>query len=166
MNSFMNSSQHSIDLLNLSLLFSGFEVMLLKKAFALCLKDECTDSTRLLSPKGLHVISKAQILKDPCQPRSTVNDECGPPIAVLQDILHEQLRGQRVPRWKYPHGQYLVPINVYGCVDQYSSPLTFTQVSSNAMSFLGILRGLMHILSLSFLDPLPDRRLRDLVDLG
>jgi hypothetical protein len=30
MNSFMNGSQHSIDLLNLSLLFSGFEVMLLK----------------------------------------------------------------------------------------------------------------------------------------
>jgi hypothetical protein len=93
----MNSSQHSIDLLNLSLLFSGFEVMLLKKAFVLCLKDEYTDSIKLLSPKGLHVISKAQILKDAPQPRSTVNDECGLPIAVLQDILYEQLRGQYVP---------------------------------------------------------------------
>jgi hypothetical protein len=57
MNSFMNSFQHSIDLLNLSLLFSGFEVMLLKKALVLCLKDEYTDSIKLLSPKGLHVVS-------------------------------------------------------------------------------------------------------------
>jgi hypothetical protein len=42
--------------LNLSLLFSGFEVMLLKKALVLCLNDEYTDSTRLLSPKGLYTI--------------------------------------------------------------------------------------------------------------
>jgi hypothetical protein len=32
--------QHSIDLLNLSLLSSRFEVMLLKNAFVLCLNDE------------------------------------------------------------------------------------------------------------------------------
>jgi hypothetical protein len=62
----MNSFQHSVDLLNLSLLFSGFEVMLLKKAFVLCLKDEYTDSIRLLSPKGLHVVFEAQLLKDTC----------------------------------------------------------------------------------------------------
>jgi hypothetical protein len=70
MNSFMNSSQHSIDLLNLSLLFSGFEVTLLKKAFVLCLKDEYTDSTKLLSPKGLHVVSQAELLENFPQPRS------------------------------------------------------------------------------------------------
>ena len=64
MNSFMNSSQHSIDLLNLSLLFSGFEVMLLKKALALRLKDEYTDSIKLLSPKGLHVVFEAELLED------------------------------------------------------------------------------------------------------
>jgi hypothetical protein len=57
MKSFMNSFQHSVDLLSLSLLFSGFEVMSLKNAFVLCLKDEYTDSIRLLSPKGLHVVS-------------------------------------------------------------------------------------------------------------
>jgi hypothetical protein len=83
MNSFMNSSQHSIDLLNLSLLFSGFEVMLLKKAFVLCLKDEYTDSTRLLSPKGLHVVFEAKLLENSSQPRSAVHDEGGLPIAVL-----------------------------------------------------------------------------------
>jgi len=83
MNSFMNSSQHSIDLLNLSPLFSGFEVMLLKNAFVLCLKDEYTDSIRLLSPKGLHPIPQAKLLEDSSQPRSAVNDECGLPIAVL-----------------------------------------------------------------------------------
>jgi len=82
MNGFMNSSQHSIDLLNLSLLFSGFEVMSLKDTFALCLKDEHTDSIKLLSPKGLHVISKAQILEDSPQPRSAVHSEGGLPIAV------------------------------------------------------------------------------------
>ena len=69
MNSFMNSFQHSIDLLNLSLLFSGVEVMLLKNTLVLCLKDEYTDSIKLLSPKGLHVISKAQILEDWVQTR-------------------------------------------------------------------------------------------------
>jgi hypothetical protein len=57
MNGFVNSLQHSVDLLSLSLLFSVFEVMLLKDAFVLCLKDEYTDSIRLLSPKGLHVVS-------------------------------------------------------------------------------------------------------------
>jgi hypothetical protein len=57
MNSFVNSFQHSVDLLSLSLLLSGFEVVLLKKALALCLKDEYTDSIKLLSPKGLHVVS-------------------------------------------------------------------------------------------------------------
>jgi hypothetical protein len=57
MNGFANSLQHSVDLLSLSLLFSGFEAMLLKKAFVLCLKDEYADSIKLLSPKGLHVVS-------------------------------------------------------------------------------------------------------------
>jgi hypothetical protein len=85
----MNSSQHSIDLLNLSLLFSGFEVMSLKKAFVLCLKDEYTDSTRLLSPKGLHAVFEAKLLEDSPQPWSTVHDERRLPIAVLQGILYE-----------------------------------------------------------------------------
>jgi hypothetical protein len=66
MNGFVNSFQHSVDLLSLSLLFSGFEVMLLKKAFVLCLKDEYTDSIKLLSPKGLHVVFEAQLLEDTC----------------------------------------------------------------------------------------------------
>jgi hypothetical protein len=51
MKSFMNSFQHNIDLLNLSPLFNGFEIMLLKNALVLCLNDEHTDSTKLLSPK-------------------------------------------------------------------------------------------------------------------
>jgi hypothetical protein len=50
--------QQRIDLPGLSLLFLGFEVMLLKNAFVLCLKDEYTDSTKLLSPKGFLVVSK------------------------------------------------------------------------------------------------------------
>jgi hypothetical protein len=58
--------QQKIDLLGLSLLFRGFEVVLLKKAFVLCLNDEYTDSTKLLSPKGLYVASKAQLLKGRC----------------------------------------------------------------------------------------------------
>jgi hypothetical protein len=53
MKSFMNRFQHNIDLLNLSLLFNGFEFMLLKNARVLCLNDEYTDSTKLLSPKEL-----------------------------------------------------------------------------------------------------------------
>ena len=48
MNSLMNSSQHSIDLLNLSLPSRGLDVMLLKNTFILCLKYEYTDSMRLL----------------------------------------------------------------------------------------------------------------------
>jgi hypothetical protein len=55
----MNSFQHSVDLLSLSLLLSVFEVMLLKKAFVLCLKDEYTDSIKLLSPKGFYVVFEA-----------------------------------------------------------------------------------------------------------
>jgi hypothetical protein len=53
----MNSFHHNVDLLSLSLLFGVFEVMLLKNALVLCLKDEYTDSIKLLSPKGLHVVS-------------------------------------------------------------------------------------------------------------
>jgi len=56
MNSFISRFQHSADLLNLSLLLSGFDVMLLKKILVLCLNDEYTDSIRLLSPKGLSII--------------------------------------------------------------------------------------------------------------
>jgi hypothetical protein len=66
MNSFVNGFQHSVDLLNLSLLFSGFEVMLLKNSFVLCLKDEYTDTIRLLSSKGLHVVFEAQLLEYSC----------------------------------------------------------------------------------------------------
>jgi hypothetical protein len=51
MKSFMNRLQHSIDLLNPSLLFSRFEVMLLKNALVLYLNNECTDFIRLLSQK-------------------------------------------------------------------------------------------------------------------
>ena len=40
----------------LSLLLSGFDVILLKKAFVLCLNDEYADSIRLLSPKGLSIV--------------------------------------------------------------------------------------------------------------
>jgi hypothetical protein len=103
MDSFMNSFQHSIDLLNLSPLFRGFELMLLKKAFVLCLKDEYTDSTKLLPPKGLHPASQAELLKGAPQPRSAVNDEGRPPIAVLQDVLYEELGSQHIPRWEDPH---------------------------------------------------------------
>ena len=56
MNSFIVRFQHAIDLLNLSLLFIGFDVMLLKNTFVLCLNDEYTDSIRLLSPKGLRIV--------------------------------------------------------------------------------------------------------------
>ena len=56
MNSFVVRFQHAIDLLNLSLLFIGFDVMLLKNIFVLCLNDEYTDSIRLLSPKGFGVV--------------------------------------------------------------------------------------------------------------
>jgi len=66
----MNSSQHSIDLLNLSLPFNGFEVTLSKKALVLHLKDEYADSIKLLSPKGLHPIPQAKLLKGTPQPRS------------------------------------------------------------------------------------------------
>jgi hypothetical protein len=45
----MNRLRHSVDLLNPLLLFGEFEVMLLKKALVLCLKDEYTDSIKLLS---------------------------------------------------------------------------------------------------------------------
>ena len=55
MNSFISRFQHSVDLLNLSLLFSGFDVMLLRILCSL-LNDEYTDSTRLLSPKGLCIV--------------------------------------------------------------------------------------------------------------
>ena len=41
------------------------------------------------------------------------------------------------------------PINVHGCVGPVLKPLTFTQASSKATSLLGILGGLMRILSLS-----------------
>jgi hypothetical protein len=58
----MNGFQHSVDLV------WWFEVVLLKGAFVLCLKDEYTDSIRLLSPKGLYVVSQAKLLEDPCQP--------------------------------------------------------------------------------------------------
>jgi hypothetical protein len=57
--------------------------MLLKNAFVLRLKDEYIDSIRLLSPKGLHVIFEAQLLKDPCQPRSAVYGERRCSVAVL-----------------------------------------------------------------------------------
>jgi hypothetical protein len=83
MNSFVNSFQHSVDLLSLSLLFSGFEVMLLKNAFVLCLKDEYTDSIRLLSPKGLHVVFEAQLLERTCWPWSAVHGEGGHSVAIL-----------------------------------------------------------------------------------
>jgi len=56
MNSFIVRFQHAIDLLNLSLLFIGFDVILLKNTFVLCLNDEYTDSIRLLSPKGLSIV--------------------------------------------------------------------------------------------------------------
>jgi hypothetical protein len=56
----MNSFKHSVNLLNLPLLLSGFEVMLLRKALVLRLNEEHMDSTRLLSPKGLYVVSKPQ----------------------------------------------------------------------------------------------------------
>jgi hypothetical protein len=56
MNSFVVRFQHAIDLLNLSLLFIGFDVILLKNTFVLCLNDEYTDSIRLLSPKGFGVV--------------------------------------------------------------------------------------------------------------
>jgi len=55
-NSFVVRFQHAIDLLNLSLLFIGFDVILLKNTFVLCLNDEYTDSIRLLSPKGFGVV--------------------------------------------------------------------------------------------------------------
>jgi len=56
MNSFVVRFQHAIDLLNLSLLLIGFDVILLKNTFVLCLNDEYTDSIRLLSPKGFGVV--------------------------------------------------------------------------------------------------------------
>jgi len=55
-NSFIVRFQHAIDLLYLSLLLSWFDVILLKKAFVLCLNDEYTDSIRLLSTKGLSIV--------------------------------------------------------------------------------------------------------------
>jgi hypothetical protein len=55
-NSFIVRFQHAIDLLNLSLLLSGFDVILLKNILVLCLNDEYTDSIRLLSPKGLRIV--------------------------------------------------------------------------------------------------------------
>ena len=56
MNSFIVRFQHAIDLLYLSLLFIGFDVILLKKILVLCLNDEYADSIRLLSRKGLRII--------------------------------------------------------------------------------------------------------------
>jgi hypothetical protein len=91
MKSFMNRFQHNIDLLNLSLLFNGFEFMLLKNALVLCLNDEYTDSTKLLSPKGLHIIPKPQPLENFPKPRSPINSKHGPSITVLQNILHKNL---------------------------------------------------------------------------
>jgi hypothetical protein len=60
--SFMIRFQQRIDLPGLSLLFLGFEVMLLKNALVLCLNDEYTDSTKLLSPKGFLVVSEVHLL--------------------------------------------------------------------------------------------------------
>jgi len=52
----MNSSRHSVDLLlNFSLLFSGFEVMLLKKAFAPCLKYEYRFYQALITKRGVRL---------------------------------------------------------------------------------------------------------------
>jgi len=55
-NSFIVRFQHAINLLNLSLLLIGFDVILLKNIFVLCLNGEYTDSIRLLSPKGFSII--------------------------------------------------------------------------------------------------------------
>jgi len=44
----MNRFQHNIELLNLSLLFNGFEFMLLKNTLVLCLNDEYTPTNRRL----------------------------------------------------------------------------------------------------------------------
>ena len=52
MNSFIVRFQHAIDLLNLSLLLSGFDVILLKKAFVLCLNDEYADSINVCGANG------------------------------------------------------------------------------------------------------------------
>jgi hypothetical protein len=57
--------------------------MLLKNALVLCLKVEYTDSIKLLSRKGLHLISQAELLENSSQPWSAVHDEGGLPIAVL-----------------------------------------------------------------------------------
>jgi hypothetical protein len=49
----MNSSQYIINLLNLSLLLIGFDVMLLKNISDFCSNDEYTDSTMLLFKREL-----------------------------------------------------------------------------------------------------------------
>ena len=53
MNSFIVRFQHAIDLLYLSLLLSGFDVMLLKNTFVLCLNDEYTDFLGWIPLNGL-----------------------------------------------------------------------------------------------------------------
>jgi len=89
--------QQKIDFLNLSLLFLGFGVMLLKKAFVLCLKEEYTDSTKLLSPKGFLVVLELGFFECFSEPGGSIHYECRFTITVLQDILYKELGGQRVP---------------------------------------------------------------------
>jgi hypothetical protein len=74
----MNSFKHSANLLSLPLLLSGFEVMLLRKAFVLRLNEEHMDSTRLLSSKGLYVVSK---------PQQSLSLAPLPPARPLRDFL-------------------------------------------------------------------------------
>jgi hypothetical protein len=146
----MNNLQRSVDLLNLSPLFRGFELMLLKNALILCLKDEYTDSIRLLSPKGLHFVSKAKLLEGVPQPRSAIYDEGSLPLQYFKASSTKSLVANTFLNGKTLMHSTSSPVDVYGRVDRYSSPFTFTHFPSNATSLLGILGGLMLIFSLSF----------------
>jgi hypothetical protein len=117
MESFMVGFQQNMGLPGFSLMFLGFEVMLLEKALVLCLKDEYTDSTRLLSPKGLLVVLELGFFGCFSEPRGSIHYECRFTITILQDLLYGELGSQRVSGCGGPHRYYLVSIHIYGCVD-------------------------------------------------
>ena len=153
--------QQRIDLLNLSLMFLGFGVMLLKKALVLCLKDEYTDSTKLLSPKGLLVVLKLEFFEGFSEPRGSIHYEYRVTITVLQDLLYEELDSQRVPAWEDSHRYYLVSIYVYGCVDPVLRPIRLYTRLIQRYEPPRYPRGVDVNLLTKLPNPLPDSGLRD-----
>jgi hypothetical protein len=106
----MDSFQHSIDVLNLSLLSSRFELMSLKKTFVPCLKTDLIKTP--ITKRTSRLYLRPSFSRTPLSYGALSTTKVGLLFAALREALYEDC-GERVPGWEGPHGRYFVPIKVY-----------------------------------------------------